>query len=372
VHLLYAVAPGPDGALEIEDRIRSRIERINHEVSQLLVDIAEFDRQEAWRADGAHSMPHWLRFLCAVSDRTAREWVETARDLEPLPKIRTAFEDGSLSCDQVRPLASFATPEVDGQLANEAPGWTPSALEDEARRRRRVDRAEAEKIQNERYVKRRWDRDTGTLRIWGRLPYDQGAVVEKTLDRIAEQTVASGASEAVRALRADALTEVCSTWLGSQSDTDRATVVVHVSEKELAAAHGMGELENGVMLASETVRRLACDARVQMIVEAEDGRPIGVGRTTRVIPHWLMRLLRHRDGGCRFPECDRDQWLAAHHLRHWSRGGRTDMDNLILVCGHHHDLLHEGGYRVEGDPDGELTFYRPDVVPIIRRSARAP
>jgi hypothetical protein len=369
---LYAVAPRPDGAIEIEDRIRSRIELISREISHLLIDIAEFDRQEAWRADGAHSMSHWLRFAVSVSDRTAREWVETAPKLDDLPNIRAALEDGSLSWDQARPLASFATPEMDEQLAREAPGWSTSALEDEARRRRRISRDEAEKRLQERYVKRRWDRDTGTLRIWGRLPYDQGAIVEKTLDRIADQVRASGASDVLRALRADALTEICSTWLASQSDADRATVVVHVNEGELAATRGVGELENGVLLASETVRRLACDSRLQMIVESEDGKPIGVGRTTRVVPHWLMRELRHRDGGCRFPECDRDHWLAAHHIQHWSQGGRTDLDNMITVCGHHHTLLHEGGFRVEGDPDGELIFYRPDVIPIIRRSARAP
>jgi hypothetical protein len=369
---LYAVAPRPQGALEIEDRIRSRIERINVEISGLLADIADFDDREAWRADGAHSMAHWLRFAHSFSERSARDFVDAARQLVSLPKIKAAFKEGSLSWDQLRPLASFATPEMDAQLAREAPEWSPSALEDEARRRRRIERDEAAKTHSDRSVKRRWDRDRGRLRVWADLPYDQGATFEKTIDGIAERAKASGSDEPMAALRADALTEVCSSWLGGERHADRATVVVHVPEKELAAVRGMGELENGVLLASETVRRLACDARVQMIVESEDGRPIGVGRVTRVVPQWLMRSLRQRDRCCRFPDCERDSWLYAHHQQHWSRGGRTDVDNLLLVCGYHHWLLHEGGFRVEGDPDGELIFYRPDVVPIIRKSARGP
>lgn len=43
----------------------------------------------------------------------------------------------------------------------------------------------------------------------------------------------------------------------------------------------------------------------------------------------------------------------------WAKGGATDSDNLIILCKRHHRLTHEGGWKVEGEPDQELRFIRP-------------
>ncbi|MDQ3979406.1 MAG: HNH endonuclease, partial [Actinomycetota bacterium] len=114
----------------------------------------------------------------------------------------------------------------------------------------------------------------------------------------------------------------------------------------------------------ETARRLSCDARVAVAASNADGRPLGVGRTRRTVPPWLLRILRKRDGGCRFPTCTYTRWAHAHHLVHWARGGPTDAENLILLCGRHHRLVHEEGWRIRGHPDEEVTFVRPDGRPL--------
>src|SRR5207249_847113 len=49
-----------------------------------------------------------------------------------------------------------------------------------------------------------------------------------------------------------------------------------------------------------------------------------------------------------------------HHRVHWADGGPTDMGNLVSLCPAHHRLVHEGGWRIEGDPNGELIFIRLD------------
>ena len=36
------------------------------------------------------------------------------------------------------------------------------------------------------------------------------------------------------------------------------------------------------------------------------------------------------------------------------------MVNLCALCPFHHRLVHEGGWEIEGDPIGRLTFIRPD------------
>jgi hypothetical protein len=48
-----------------------------------------------------------------------------------------------------------------------------------------------------------------------------------------------------------------------------------------------------------------------------------------------------------------------HHIIHWADGGRTDLDNLILLCHHHHTLTHEAGYRITGTAN-HLIITRPD------------
>jgi hypothetical protein len=74
----------------------------------------------------------------------------------------------------------------------------------------------------------------------------------------------------------------------------------------------------------------------------------------------LSRALRARDGGCRYPGCDRTRFTEGHHVKHWADGGETKLGNLITLCGFHHRLVHEGGYGVAATDDGVFVFTRPD------------
>jgi hypothetical protein len=84
------------------------------------------------------------------------------------------------------------------------------------------------------------------------------------------------------------------------------------------------------------------------------------GRKTRSILPAIKRALRARDGGCRFPGCDRTRFCDGHHVKHWADGGETKLGNLITLCGFHHTLLHEGGFGVAATDDGVFVFTRPD------------
>ena len=112
---------------------------------------------------------------------------------------------------------------------------------------------------------------------------------------------------------------------------------------------GIGELDNGDRVSAATVRRLACDARVLPLVLGGDGQILDAGRSRRTATGALRRALAVRDRGCAFPGCDRPaRWCDAHHLRAWSAGGTTDLDNLVLLCRHHHSVVHDpqAGWRV--------------------------
>jgi hypothetical protein len=170
-----------------------------------------------------------------------------------------------------------------------------------------------------------------------------------------------------RITNVEALVEMADASLSSRavhrSGPERYQVVVHVDEGTLARdADGRCELEGETAISSETARRLACDSSVVPIVE-RGGAPLGVGRKTRRIPPALARALRVRDGGCRFPGCDRRRFADAHHIHHWAKGGEADKDNLLLLCRHHHRLVHEGGFSVERLPDGRVRFRLPNGRP---------
>jgi hypothetical protein len=310
---------------------------------KLLAFVAEFDRRQAWRRDGAASMEQWLCARCSVSFQTAASWVEAAAKLDELPCTAAVFEQGALSWDTVRSVLRFATPERDEEIAHDAPGWSAAQAEAVARRELATSRSEAEAALDRRGLRTRWDLAQNMLKFWGRLPGAEGAVFERALERIAG---AAPSEDSWEARYADALIELASARLASDADADRATVVVHVDE-----AVRSGSLPNGATIPFEAARRLACDARVQ------EAGPLGIGRASRQVPGWLFRALRERDGGCRFPGCGRLRWLHAHHVVHWADGGPTDADNLMLLCGYHHRLVHERGWSVQ---PGTHVFVRPD------------
>jgi hypothetical protein len=134
---------------------------------------------------------------------------------------------------------------------------------------------------------------------------------------------------------------------------DRYQVVVHVSA-ETSMDHP--NIEDGPHVSAETSRRIACDCSVLGIREDENGEALSIGRKTRSIPPAMRRALRLRDTGCRFPGCTHDRFVDGHHIRHWTDGGGTCLDNLVLLCRHHHHLVHEGGFACEKTKDGEVLF----------------
>ena len=97
-------------------------------------------------------------------------------------------------------------------------------------------------------------------------------------------------------------------------------------------------------------RRLACESSLVPLLERE-GSALPVGRKTRAVPPTLRRAVQACDGGCRFPGCEHRRFLDAHHIRHWAHGGETSKENLIMLCRHHHRLVHEGGVRLTAMPE---------------------
>jgi hypothetical protein len=89
------------------------------------------------------------------------------------------------------------------------------------------------------------------------------------------------------------------------------------------------------------------------------GAVLDIGRRSRAIPAAIRRALWIRDHGCRFPGCFNERFLHGHHVEHWLHGGRTSLDNLVMLCSFHHRQIHEGGFSVQLAADGEVEVRAP-------------
>lgn len=126
----------------------------------------------------------------------------------------------------------------------------------------------------------------------------------------------------------------------------------------VASAYGRSEFSDGTRVSPETSRRISCDSGLIPMIHGVDGGIIGVGRKRRTVSPALRRALEARDRGCRFPGCG-SRYTDAHHVRHWAEGGPTDLDNCLLLCRHHHRLVHEGGWTIQWWGKGRPAFVDP-------------
>ena len=356
--------------LENEDAIVAAHNEMCRHLADLLVFIADHDRREAWRIDGARSMADWVSYRLGYSDRYARDLVMVAKALEFLPAIADSLRAGLLTWEKVKWLASFATIEEDAALANDAIGMSAAEVRRMALARLVVTRQMADERFKRRYLRVKRDAQAGEVRVWARLSDTDGEIVVRAIERRAKQASLDGAPS-FEERRADALVELCGLALGTDADPDRATVVAHVDAEAFVTGRGNGTLQGGTPVASETVRRLSCDGRMQTVVHAE--ATISASPVKRAVPPHLYRELRERDVTCGFPGCSNEVWVHAHHIEHFADGGPTTLSNLVLLCGTHHRLMHEGGWHMGHSPSGDRIFIRPDGTPLQRlTSVRAP
>jgi hypothetical protein len=341
--------------------------RINAATYDLLVLIRRFDERAGWLGWGFENCAEWLHYRCDISRSAAREKVRVAHALKTLPSIGRALAEGTLSYSKVRALTRVAGPHNEDELLAFALTTTAARVEERCRELRYGSpdsNEQALRAHERRALSLRHDPQRGTVTITVELSVETGELVDKALDRALEAAGASQAGpelagESWSAQRADALVALAKAYLSGQQGNASGTpnhyqVMVHVEESALRGSAGRSGLP------IETVRRLACDSDLVVLVEDRNGAPLSVGRKTRIVPAAIHRALWARDRGCRFPGCGRKRFVEAHHIEHWANGGETSLDNLILLCSAHHTALHEVGFTIEKDYRDRWFFRRPD------------
>jgi len=367
--------PDPDRSIDELDaaicQLASRINAVNY---QLLVLVREFDDRMGWAKWSYANCAEWLSWRCGICLSAAREKVRTAQALRDLPEISLAFSEGRLSYTKVRALTRVAPIHGEDALLRYALDASAPDVEERCRQIRNVhpDSArDAQRAWEARWLSAWRNPARGTLCLRVELPLEVGELVMQAIEGAMEREqipdgVAERSPSGFQSQQADALVAIIKTYVegksgsDSSSTADRYQVVVHVDE---AALHGGAGRSDAPL---ETVKRLACDSSVVVVTEDERGTPLTVSRKQRIVPTPVRRALWARDRHCTFPGCQRARLVEAHHVHHWADGGETSLDNLMLLCWFHHQLLLEGRFSIRRDYRGERYFVRADGRAIPR------
>ncbi|WP_194291391.1 HNH endonuclease signature motif containing protein [Cumulibacter manganitolerans] len=109
----------------------------------------------------------------------------------------------------------------------------------------------------------------------------------------------------------------------------------------------VGRTSGGIPVTLSDVAALAAEALLVPVWMSDTKGILGYGREKRICPEGMTNALIARDRGCSFPGCTAPpEWCERHHVVEWLYGGRTDLDELTLVCGYHHREFERRGWRV--------------------------
>jgi Domain of unknown function (DUF222)/HNH endonuclease len=364
--------------------------------------IRQVDTLQVATTMGATSTLAWLRDRHRISGGAASRLVKLARALDA-SATADALAAGAVNVDQVQVITDAVTtlPAAhrkagEQHLLGEAGTFGPKELGRLGQRLFEVvapEEAEQRALAElERAEKRAWhDRGlwltdiagTSRVRVTGWLDQDGAATIRAALDPLCAprsmRRTARHSSDPethtdndtdpsdIRSAgqrRADALVDICriASACGELPDNggDRPQVVVTIDHDRLRDQVGVGTFDDGSPLSPAEARRIACDAGIIPAVLGGASQALDVGRQSRLVTGPLRRALVLRDNGCAFPGCDRPpRWCQGHHIVHWSNGGPTDLNNLILLCGYHHRLIHRSEWQVRINPKDGL----PDFIP---------
>ena len=162
----------------------------------------------------------------------------------------------------------------------------------------------------------------------------------------------------------DALEDVCDRLLRQNDPVPDAggtpaTVIITIDIDDLLAKTGYGVASDGTLIRTDTVLRLADQADIYIAIAQHRGEVLRLGRTRRIASRSQTIALIARDGGCSFPGCDTaPEWCERHHIVAWIDGGKTDLDNLTLLCRYHHHNFATRGWECVINTDG-LPEWRP-------------
>jgi hypothetical protein len=315
--------------------------------------LAELDSRQIVTGDGCRSLSDWVAARLDVSSDTAKTLVRTMRRTADRSDLRDALASG-VSFDRVEGLSRI--PEPVGLMEDVDVG---GVLREAALRVRVTAEAETRNIED-RYMVLQPSLDESWWKFWGGTDGYTGSLMDKVLSEMADQLppLPDGSRGDPSWRRATALVQLC---VSDEPEPAQVTVLVDTRHATETNGEAGVVLEAGPRVGRQALEHILCDAVIEVTARTEDGRYMDYGHKHRVVPPQMRRaLLDKYQGVCAIEGCDSRRRLQAHHRIPWSRGGRTDRDNLILLCWyHHHVAVHEQGLEIHTTPEGRTRLRRP-------------
>jgi hypothetical protein len=381
-------------------RQRTRLEALELKV------LAAADRDDIGAEAGATSTAAWLAHQTLADRPETAAKVKLARALDQdHPGVATGLAAGDYSVAHaavmVRALAELPVDlpadlpadldpglldRAEKTLVEEAHHLTPKQLRTvgrhlldviapevlEAREQDRLDRADAAAFAAARLSMRA--NGDGTTTGWFRIPDLHAALLKTAVEAlIAPRKTDQPTPDRVTGRTPDhatkmghALCEILEhlpvDGYGAHGGL-AATLVVTLDHDTLKTGLGTAGLLEGsktIEIGPGEARRLACGAGIIPAVLGGPSAVLDLGREARLFTRAQRLALALRDRGCRAEGCDRPpSWTEAHHLTQpWAEGGKTDLKDGILLCGHHHRLAHHPDHTHERLPNGDLRYHR--------------
>jgi hypothetical protein len=394
VERLAVVEPASVAPDELAELVRVLESVSSRLAAQSLRVLGDFDQRGVWEVvTAAYSAGNWLTHQTGTSRTDATARVRLARALREMPATAAALAAGEITVAHARALARGLGPRtreafVDAEADLVGHARTLSADELVRAVRYWMELVDPDGPEPDSGEEASWFScnrlPDGRRALRGELDAAMGAEFEAALREKAEEIFrrdrrhseidptdpAAGRTPTQR--RAEALAELVGLGAAAPASTKRRRPLLTVVIDDLTLADIFGpdrrqptgdsgdpggagepfagvthELLDGTVVQLETLRLWSCDAHLCRTVFSAAGEPLDVGREERFATDAQRRLLDVRDGGCAVPGCDRPaSWCDAHHIEFWEHGGRTDIDNLVLTCRHHHTRIHAGHLTV--------------------------
>lgn len=390
----------------------ARVQEVSRLAQAISLDLtAAIHAGDTARQQGAASTQSWLAQTGGVSHREAAKEVKLATELQTVaPHTREAMSLPGMSTEKARVITGAMTrlpaqlkdterSTVEADLVDRAQKHSVDDLRRAAKRAVEVldaewaDRLEAQTLKDEA------DRARRQSEFWMR-PADDDGMVEGgfTIPQL-EADILKTALESYTSPRHDCTSQPDeSTDLLDERPTYRhklgrafteilghlptdsfgnhggvaATLVVATDYETLKGrVERAGTTSLGNRVSPDTIRQLACTAGILPVVMGGRSRVMAVGRKRRLYHSGQRVALAIRDGGCAFPGCDRPPgWCEAHHINPWGAGGKTDLEDGVLLCARHHRIIHHTDWDVRLSQDGTPEFIPPRSVDPQQRPRR--
>lgn len=367
-----------------DDAVIARVAAARRVLAQahavLVAVVGEVEARDLAKTRGAPSTKAWLTGAHQIDPAEAGMLVRTARSLRAgCEQTGTALAAGEVSLAQARVVirsvedlpaqmgpALIAAAET--LMVGHCATFDPPTLALIGRRLAEVvdpDGTQArdernlldldKKGQHKRGLTLIADPDGAGRHIRGYLSPEAAAIIGTALDGLSAPIAASAAGDkdirCAAQRRHDALLELCRRQLqtGELPSTGgiRPRLIITIPLRSLQNRTGAGRLADGSQISPSLAAYLGCDPEIIPAFLDAAGNVINLGRARRLFTGAARTALELRDRGCAWPGCQRPlSWCEAHHVIPWSRGGKTDQDNGVLLCGYHHREIDKGDWEV--------------------------